>query len=176
MVGAIIFVIYALIIQSYPVFAVNLVIIFVNFYYLYDILTSQDKFEILHIQNGLSVLLEKFIDFYREDIEDFFPYFKLEKVNNAVKLIILRNMIPVGIFITEPIGENKLEVLVDYIIPEYRDFKNGKYLFREGLTMLKKQGFDTLYTSSEHKEHKKYLKKIGFQIVDQEGKRYKKKL
>ncbi|MFO8017372.1 MAG: hypothetical protein R6U96_01955 [Promethearchaeia archaeon] len=175
--GAIIFVIYGLIIQAYPVFLVNLIIILVNLYYLNDILTSQDKFEILKIKNGLSVLLEKFIDYYQTDIQDFFPQFNREELDEeAIEILILRNMIPVGIFITEPINENELEILVDYIIPEYRDFKNGEYLFREGLNRLKEQKYHTLYTSSDHEEHKTYLKKVGFQIIDKEDGRYKKKL
>ncbi|MGV9199211.1 MAG: hypothetical protein ACOC4M_10360, partial [Promethearchaeia archaeon] len=145
--GATIFVIYGLIIQAYPVFLVNFIIILVNIYYLYDILTSQDKFEILKIENGLSVLLEKFMDYYQKDIHDFFPHFRREDLDEeAIELLILRNMIPVGIFVTEPRNENELEILADYIIPEYRDFKNGKYLFREGLNRLKEQGYNTLYT------------------------------
>lgn len=38
-------------------------------------------------------------------------------------------MMPIGVFIGEPVAENTLEIKMDYVIPDYRDLKSAYFLF-----------------------------------------------
>ena len=48
---------------------------------------------------------------------------------NTVSFFILRNMAVAGLFLAHRDDENNLRVGLDYVIPEYRDFKNGNFVF-----------------------------------------------
>lgn len=71
-------------------------------------------------------------------------------------------MNPVGLFIYEFIADHTIEVKIDYIRPEYRDFKNAKFLYQKELIKLKDQGVSVMRTQSEIVAHQRYLKRMGF--------------
>ncbi len=169
LIAAFTFFIYGLLISAYPVFAVNFFIFFVNIYYLLKILKTKDYFTILHIENKDSAFLQKFVNYYHDDITNLFPDFKIEKLSNTNILLILRNMIPVGIFISRPTEEDVLEILIDYIIPDYRDFKNSIFLHSGEIKKYEEEGFKTLVTTTQSGLHRKYLLKMGY-IQDPENK------
>jgi len=162
MIGSFTFVIYSLIINAYPVLAVNLFIFFINIYYLLKIIKSKDYFTVLHIQDKDSAFLQKFVNYYHEDIKKIFPAFHLQNLENTRILLILRNMIPVGIFASKPTAEGSLEIIIDYIIPDYRDFKNSIFLHTEEIKKYKQEGFETLVARTKNGIHRKYLLKMGY--------------
>jgi hypothetical protein len=162
MFGSFTFAVYALIIGAYPVLAVNAFIFFVNIYFLLKILKSKDYFTVLNIEDKNSAFLQKFVNYYDRDMKKFFPDFEIEKLVDSHNLLILRNMIPVGIFITRPAQDGTLEILIDYIIPDYRDFKNANFLYSEEIKKYKDKGFDTLVASTKNGMHRKYLLKMGY--------------
>jgi len=167
MCGAFIFVIYSWIISAYPILIVNLIIFIINIYYLSKILMRKDAFTILHIQSNKSVFLLKFIEFHNKDILKMFPDFNIETINYGQILLILRNMIPVGIFIARPNEEGQVEILIDYVIPEYRDFKNAIFLHSEEISKYRDEGFSTLVTATKNGVHRKYLLKMGYNQDDE---------
>ncbi|MGQ4873975.1 MAG: hypothetical protein ACP6IY_07890 [Promethearchaeia archaeon] len=175
-IGALLFIFYGLILLAYSVFIVNFIILLVNIYYLITLMEKTDKFSILEIKDINSPFLVKFINYYFDDIKKFFPEFSLEDLKNTNNLIILRNMIPVGIFISKPLPTGEMEVILDYVIPDYRDFKNAHFLYLKETKRQKMNGFHTFITRTENKKHSKYLLKIGY-IQDSEDKTlYKKEI
>jgi hypothetical protein len=163
MAGAVTFVVYGLIVGAYPVFAVNLLIIFINIYYLFKIFKSKDYFTVLHIEDNNSAFLRKFINYHNKDITKFFPEFNIENIVDTRILLILRNMIPVGVFISKPKQDECLDILIDYIIPDYRDFKNAIFLLHsEEMKKYKDEGFGTLSACTKNGMHRKYLLKMGY--------------
>ena len=162
MIGSLTFVIYGIIISAYPVFVVNLFIFFINIYFLLKIIKSKDYFTLLRIQDKNSSFLNKFVNYYDKDIKKVFPDFKIEELENTKILFILRNMIPVGIFISKPIQEDTLEIVIDYIIPDYRDFKNSIFLHSGEIKGYKDEGFKNLVASTKSGLHRKYLLKMGY--------------
>lgn len=164
MVGAFFFMMYSLIIGTYPIFLVNLVIFIVDLYYLYVILTKEELFSTVHMPERDSPFLEAFIEFYYEDIKKFFPRFEPEILEKAHVLVVLRNMVPVGLFISResPKNDKQIEILVDYIIPEYRDFKNAHFVYKKEIKKYKKQGYESFVTRTKNGTHKDYLLKMGY--------------
>ena len=71
-----------------------------------------------------------------------------------------------GIFIAHRQEVKSLLVTLDYVIPEYRDFKNGKFVFLSLRDQFIEDGISKIIAQSQTEKHKKYLKKNGFVKMD----------
>lgn len=166
MVGAIFFTIYGVLIQAYPVAIMNALIVFINLYYLWKMYNSKEYFELLPV-NPDSIYLQHFLEFYRADINKILPNFQYDPTTNNLIWLILRDMNPAGVFIGKHEGES-LFVTLDYVIPGYRDFKSGKFVYADNLAEFKQKGIKHIYSPKGYAIHEKYLKKIGF-VPDTNG-------
>lgn len=128
--GAISFALYGLLIQAYPVALVNGTIAFINLYYLADLFRKKEFFTLLEVQPSSSYLAS-FIKFHLAEIQKFIPQFRFDPETEPFVFFVLRDMIPAGAFIGERYDDETLLVDLDYVIPGYRDFKIGKYIFSE---------------------------------------------
>ena len=164
--GSSIFSFYGFAIGAYPVGILNLFIAVVNVYYLRSIYSKQDAFKIISIKDD-SPYLKYFLDFYKLEIIKFFPdadnmIRKIQKGReNSVNLIILRNAAVAGIFIGQK-SEDSIMVDLDFVIPEYRDFKTGQFLFGHSHETFKKLNVKSIYSNSFSPKHLHYLERIGF--------------
>jgi len=163
LVGASTFAIYGFLIEAYPVMALNGFIVSVDIYYLLKIYTKNHLFDTLEIRGDNKYLL-KFLDFHKAEIHKFFPEFKYKAEMNTISFFVLRNMAVAGIFLAHREDGNILKVGLDYVIPEYRDYKNGKYVYHHLKDFFKKDGFKKIITQGGTPIHIKYLKKLGFKI------------
>ncbi|MEA2041202.1 MAG: hypothetical protein U9N85_01440 [Bacteroidota bacterium] len=160
-VGALLFSIYGFIIGAIPVGLLNGFIVSVDIYYLIRIYgKKQDLFSVLEVQKDSNYLL-KFLDFHKEDMQKFFPGFEYKPELNTISFYILRNMAVAGVFLAH--GEGKsLKVGMDYVISQYRDYQNGRYVYHRLKDKLQKSGFEKIRTYGYSARHVKYLKKMGF--------------
>lgn len=169
-IGSAIFVVYALIVGSYPSAFMNLGIIFINLYFLNRLGKQKANFSML--ETGLTrAYFRKFMDFYQDDIHKYFPEFDAEKLDGDLDVgyFIHCDMATCGVVLGRVPEEGVLELVLDYSTPEYRDFSVGKYLYDE----LKKMGYRKVIYTGNQKNHLKYVRKMGFV---QEGDRYIKTL
>jgi len=162
--GAICFTAYGLLIRAYPVAAVNFLISLINVYYLYEIYTATEYFRLLEVQPS-SAYLNHFLRFYRKDIQRFLPGFTYQPAEPQLTLFILRNVVPAGLFIAEVLGADSLLVRLDFVIPGYRDFKIGKYLFSKKVGYFKDKRIRHIYSEPGNKDHVAYLQRVGFSAV-----------
>jgi hypothetical protein len=72
-----------------------------------------------------------------------------------------------GIFLAHRENGNVLRVGLDYVVPEYRDHKNGKYVFHHLKDFFKNEGFKKIITFGGPPKHIKYLKKLDFRKNDE---------
>lgn len=161
--GAGTFAVYGLVVQAYPVFALNSFITFVDVYYLIQMSRKKDYFTLTDVPEGSYLFLQKFLQFYREDIRSYFPGFNWAELPNPQCVFILRNLIPVGLFIYEPHPDGVAEIHLDYVRPEYRDLKNAHFLYSAQKENLNAKGLFTFVTRSSIKAHQSYLEKLGFE-------------
>ena len=75
---------------------------------------------------------------------------------------------PVGLFIYKEISAEQIKVLIDYAIPDYRDLKNGKFVYDTESAFLREKGYKEIITESYVNKHQKYLERIGFVRVEQQ--------
>ncbi|GAB4306388.1 MAG: hypothetical protein Kow0069_03060 [Promethearchaeota archaeon] len=164
--GAGFFVAYGLLISAYPVAAVNGFIAVVDAFFLWKQARSEDAFQLMSVDAD-SELLRRFLNHYGDDLRRIFPELDERELfaPDARREFVLRNLLPVGLFCYKLLeGEasgNVAEVLVDYVIPPYRDFKNARFLFSRhgafaGLRV------DSVRAVAHTKSHARYLEKFGF--------------
>ncbi len=161
LIGAATFCVYGLLIDAIPVAAMNGFIVLINIYYLSKILGDREYFRLLQVSPD-SKYLKAFLDFYREEIKKFQPDFDMTPGKDDICIFVLRDMIPGGVIIGSPQQENVLKISLDFVIPNYRDFKISKYLFNEEKEFLRKQGIRKLVTHATKKAHRNYLERVGF--------------
>lgn len=172
--GAITFIIYGILIDSMPVAGVNVFIVAVNVYYLTKIYTTKEYFKLLQVSSD-DEYLSHFLDFYRNEIADFQPGFSCNPGDDDLILIVLRDMIPAGLLIghTGQDDSHILNVELDFVIPQYRDFKIGKFLFHNKRDYFSEQGINTIRAKPELDKHRKYLEQMGFQKEDEDRMLYR---
>ena len=75
LVGASTFAIYGFLIGAFPVMLLNGIIVLVDIYYLQKIYATKHLFDTVEIRPDSQYLI-KFLDFHKEEIEQFFPGFE----------------------------------------------------------------------------------------------------
>ena len=159
--GSLMFSFYGFAIGSLPTGIMNLGISFINLYYLFIIYNKKEYMRILPITKE-DDFLNAFLRFHIKDINNFFNV-EIDKLKKAeIKFLILRDMNPAGVFICEKVEEHVYNIKVDYVIPRYRDFKSGMYLFQSQVDYFKASNIKKLISKAFNKKHAAYLKKIGF--------------
>lgn len=161
LVGAITFSTYGFVLGAYPVGILNAFIVSVDLYYLYKIYSKKEVFETLEVRAENRYLI-RFLQFHDAQIQKFFPGFSYIPEMNTVSFFILRDMSVAGIFLAHRINNDTLMVGLDYVIPEYRDFKNGRYVYLRLKKKFVESGCTKVVASGDSNEYIKYLKKLGF--------------
>lgn len=166
--GSLVFSIYGFVIQAYPVALFNGFIVFVNIYYLYKIYNRKEFFNLQRVDSS-DGYFTAFQNFYQQEIAAIFPDFKASENPNAVAVLVLRNMAVAGVFVGEKQSSDTLKVVLDFVIPEYRDFKLGKFVYRSSAAFFGSLGIKQFVAETGNKTHLSYLKKMGFAEVENQG-------
>lgn len=160
LIGSVIFAGYALIIQSYPTALMNICLAGINIYYLIRIFRQSKIYDPVKTKPDdgyFSYLLNRNLD----DIMTWFPEFSIQKADADVAYIICCDSDPAGLFL----GRNdsgRLEVVLDYATPAYRDASVGRFLYR----YLASEGFASLIFRQKSEGHVPYMRKIGYTETD----------
>lgn len=162
MVGAAAFTAYGVLIAAVPVWLLNAFIVGIDLYYLIKMHLTRDKFEVIERPIDQSAYIELFLKFYKTDIESFFPGFSIENKKDLLADLVLRDMNPVSLVIYKENGEHTTEILLDYAVPHYRDFKNAEFYFNAVKKRIVDKGVHTFFARAYTKPHAKYLAKLGF--------------
>ncbi|MFT7625336.1 MAG: GNAT superfamily N-acetyltransferase [Myxococcota bacterium] len=161
--GAMAFTIYGGLIGAIPILVVNGFITVVNVVYLWKMANSADAFEWLPVPDN-DPLVERLLAFHDADVKRFFPEFDAQALRAREDdhwLLVLRNAIPVGLCVVTLRGE-AADIDIDYVTPDFRDLKNGRFLYDRLTRRLAKRGVKTIRSRTAVKAHRGYLEKMGF--------------
>jgi len=161
-IGAAIFSTYGILINAFPVALLNGFIVLTDLFYLYRIYNKKELFTTLEVRGSNKYLLS-FLEFYDKDIQKFFPGFTYKADLNTVSFFVLRNMNVAGIFLAYKIDKTTLKVGLDFVIPQYRDYKNANFLYKKLRNRFIDDGTDKIIVFPQSANHIKYLKRIGFE-------------
>ena len=156
-IGSGIFAAYALIIHSYPTALMNVCLVGINVYNLIQLNRKEQNYELVDgvAEDGL---LRYLLDYYREDIQIYFPDFSADRAADRA-YIVCCNGNPAGVLLGNDGGQGTLQVLLDYSTPTYRDCSIGAYLYSK----LPSKGVRTLvFGGRASQAHTAYLSRMGF--------------
>lgn len=159
--GSALFAAYGFLIQAWPVCFFNTAIVFINLYFLCKIYSKKDEFKIIKTSEEESILRE-FINFNKKEIEKISPDFEFNLDGKEYNYFITRNMYLVGLFLAHKESDAILKIDLDFVTPQYRDFKNGEHLYASLKNTLIDSGIKILKATAKTSEHKQYLKEMGF--------------
>ena len=161
MIGGAGFSLYGLLIGAYPVAILNGLIVGVNAYHVVRMLAQKEYFQLLKLRPD-SDYLPYFLRFYAREISQILPDFEYRPQPNQVTLFILRDCNPAGVFIAEEKTPGILHVILDFVVPPYRDLKIGKFLFVEQAQFFRERGVREIVVAPRTHEFGAYLVKVGF--------------
>jgi len=108
-------------------------------------------------------LPKNFLNFYKNDIEQFFTEVNAEHISADTAYIVCCDTALAGVLLGTKTEEGKLDIVIDYTTPFYSDCSVGKFLYSK----LPENGIHELIYSGNSQNHKVYLQKMGF--VNQNG-------
>lgn len=161
LVGSMAFTVYGLLIGAYPVAAVNAFICVINVWYLSKMLRAREFFRILEVEPA-SKYVRYFLDFHAEDIRRFEPGFDQPPQPGELTFLVLRDLVPAGLFVGRREDDGSLWVRLDYVIPSFRDLKVGRFVYGECADFFRERGIHTIATAPGTDHHAEYLRRMGF--------------
>ena len=163
LIGAFSFGLYGVLIGAVPVIVTNVVIMGVHAFYLREMIGIKEYFRLLEV-NANSAYLRYFVDFYEDEIRSRLPEFVLRDSPTHLRVFILRDAVPAGLLIADCRPDGSMIIDLDFVRPEYRDFKIARYLFTPGSGALAGRQIERVYSPRGTEAHQRYLRRMGFVI------------
>ncbi len=161
--GALVFVVYGGLTHAWPVLAVNLFVAGIDLWHIVYLRSRKDVFKLMPVETR-DPLLANFLAYHGRGILQFFPDFDLSALKEPRCVFILRNLLPVGLFIYTA-ESPEIRVQLDYVAEDYRDLKSARYLFNRPQNPETFKGFEYFTAISGSPKHAAYLKRVGFEEV-----------
>lgn len=162
LVGSLIFIAYSIAIGAYPIAIVNVIITGLHLWYLRKLIRKQaETFRVLHVLPE-SRYLADLLDFHADDIARFAPGFAHDLDPDRIHALILRDMVPAGIFVGSPGADGAVEVHLDFVIPQYRDFRLAGFVYSADSGLFAEDHPTVVWTDAASPRHADYLAKVGF--------------
>lgn len=98
--GALFFTTYGILVHAYPVAALNGFVVLINIYHLSRLIRQRDDYVLAELHQE-SVVRDKFLEFYRADIQRYYPGFDWQKLTQPRAYFVLRNLTPANLFVYE---------------------------------------------------------------------------
>ena len=166
--GCIGFTIYGVLIQAWPLAIVNFYIAIIDALGIIKLKNSdKSTFYFGELGDIGEKYFEQFYQFYEDDIRSFFPDVSYSDLELAKTYVLFRDMIPVGIFSIKQ-NEKVAQVLMDYVVPRYRDGQFGFTMYVKKVYVFRDLGITKFEAFTSVQAHADYLKKMGFTVVKDE--------
>lgn len=157
--GAVIFTVYGLLIGSMPVAVMNAAIAAVNVYHLSRMREQKSYFDLLPVAAD-DAFLRFFLNKYKDDIAQFAPHFRSRLPDDVLALLVIHDNEAAGVLIGLQEGKT-LVVELDYVLPTYRDFAVGRYIYHENASYLHALGVNRVVVPHPERQME-YWQKMGF--------------
>ena len=164
--GASTFATYGVLIKAWPVLCLNGFIVLTDIWHLVKMSRTSELYSVVALEQRPSAYLKRFVSFYKEDIAEYFPRFRLPD-EGLQGWWVLRDMQAVGLFLYRRQPGDVAFIDIDYVAPAYRDMRTANWFFGEGLSHLRDAGIQRLEAHAATPEHQRYLVKVGFSALEE---------
>lgn len=160
--GCTFFIVYGIIIHAFPVILTNTLLLLINVVYLIKLYNAKEDFDLIEF-NGGEKLVHKFLAFYKNDINKYFPEYLHEENEQNLNFVVLRDLVIANIFVARLDGNGNASVQLNYTVEKYRDYKVGEFIFNREQRFLIGKGVRAIhYQNVSNKQHEKFIKVMGF--------------
>ena len=163
--GALIFLGYGYAVGAWPVVFMNLMISGINVWALLQMMRYSAYFDLSPATSVGEDYLKRFFLFHERELVKYAPGLTFEELLEARTCMLFRNMLPVGLFSYRQAGP-EADIVIDYMIGEYRDNKAGRYLYRTKRMFFKEQGIKRFHAVARHPSQAGYYAHNGFERVE----------
>lgn len=164
LIGSATFTVYGVLIDALPVALANGIIVVINIVNLYRLFSKDEAFSVVEL-GPESEFVARYIDHHRSDIEEVWPGFHYQPKEDQIRLMVLRDMVPAGLFIARMDGDTAI-VEIDYAGKDFRDLKNARLLFGPRKSLLSERGIERVVTRADSDVHRRFLERFGFEHHD----------
>jgi hypothetical protein len=171
LVGSLTFLVYSVLIEAYPIAITNVIIAVIHAWNLYRLRRRDEVFTVLQVAPS-SRYLEYFCGFHSDEIRTFVPGWTYRPQEDQVSVFVLRDLVPAGLLIATPSAGGDLVVHLDFVIPQYRDFKIGRFVYSRDSGIFRDLGAARAVATAGTPAHARYLEKMGYRRCPGEQDRY----
>lgn len=166
--GCISFIIYGILIHAFPIILTNSILFLINFFYLIKLYNAKEDFELIEFKGG-EKLVHKFLLFYKDDINKYFPDYVHEENESNLNFVVLRDLVIANIFVAALDANGNAFVKINYTVAKYRDYKVGEFIFKREQKFLISRGICCIiYKKVSNKNHERFIKTMGFKKAEEE--------
>lgn len=165
LVGCVVLIGFNAAIAVWPMVGMNVVLAVINTVNLWRLLRhAHDDGEYAVVEvTPANAYLRHVLDAHAEDIAKFNPDFTgADHADYA--FLVQRGERTVGVVLAHDAGDGAAEVELDYVLPAYRDFTPGEFVYRRS-DVFTSHGFTRVLAPRRMRRSRTYLRRIGFQPV-----------
>lgn len=161
LIGCVILVGFNLAIPVWPMVGMNAVLAVINVIQLWRLLRHRHddhEYAVLEV-NSSDAYLGHVLSAHHKDITKFNPDFTTAASPYA--FLVQRGERTVGVVLAHNAGSGRAQIDLDYVLPEYRDFTPGEFVYRRS-DVFTDHGFHQVLAPPRMRDSANYLKKLGF--------------
>ena len=169
--ASITFLAYSLLIEAYPIAVTNVIVAVIHGWSLFRLRRKDEIFSVLEVAPS-SKYLEYFCRFHEDEIQKFIPDWQYRPEEDQLSVFVLRDLVPAGLLIGVPSGDRQLEIRLDFVIPQYRDFRIGRFVYSKTSGIFDEVAADRAVAVAGTPEHARYLERMGYRPCPGPGGRF----
>ena len=161
LIGCVILIGFNLAIEVWPMVGMNAVLAVINAAALYGLLRhrhDEAEYEVLEV-NPTDAYLRHVLKTNSKDISSFNPDFTSN--TSPYAFLVQRGERTVGVVLAHDAGDGRAQIDLDYVLPKYRDFTPGEFVYRRS-DVFTDHGFHQVLAPPRMRDSKPYLNKLGF--------------
>ncbi len=173
--GSGLFIFYSYVIGAWPMLAATLIVSGVMMYSLLLCRQVELDFTLIKLNSDApATVLKKFLYTYRDDLEKWAPGFNLIHTDGTLASdvhleLVLHQVEIAGLFMYRVVREGEIEILLDYLIPKYRELEAATFVYASQESYFRQKGFYNFSMRSSVPSVQKQILKMGFERSPQDS-------
>jgi hypothetical protein len=161
LVGCVILVGFNAAIGVWPMVGMNAVLGVINIVHLWRLLRhrhDEAEYQVLQV-NESDAYLGYVLALHEKDISQFNPGFS--RAGSPYAFLVQHGDRTVGVVLAHDAGDGRAQIDLDYVLPKYRDFTPGEFVYRRS-DVFTGHGFRQVLASPRMRDASPYLNNLGF--------------
>jgi hypothetical protein len=163
LVGCVVLIGFNTAIEVWPMVGMNAVLALINVVQLWRLLRHRHDaatYAVLEV-GGTDAYLRHVLNLHADDIVRYNPGFDPRTATAPYAFLVQHGERTVGVVLAHDAGDGRVQIDVDYVLPEHRDFTPGEFVYRRS-DVFTGHGFRQVIAPPRMRESSTYLHRVGF--------------